>query len=257
MFGLSIRSMLMGLFGAMALIIIGQGLFALNKIGAVNRSTLDIGGNWLPSVDSARTLAYYISRHQVGLARHLMAATDAERTEIEASLARVVASVAVTRKKYEPLLSSQEERALYQSFVGYWEQYEKEAAILLKASRANNDGEAGKLFRGSVYDASLLMVRGVEKMVALNAAGAKTSIEAAATNYSAAQLSTFAMIAVGALIAVAASMFVLVSICRPLTALIGPLDSLAKGNFSITVPVLAARTKSARLPPRSRPWPNR
>ena len=67
MFGLSIRSMLMGAFGLMGAIIIGQGLFALNKVTAVNNSTVEFSTNWLPSVSTALNLGLSASRARLAI----------------------------------------------------------------------------------------------------------------------------------------------------------------------------------------------
>ena len=56
MFGLSIRSLLMGLFALMALIIGGEGLLAINKISAVNNSVVEIATNWMPSINVIRQI---------------------------------------------------------------------------------------------------------------------------------------------------------------------------------------------------------
>ena len=56
MFGLSIRSLLMGLFALMALIIGGEGLLAINKIAAVNNSVVEIATNWMPSINVIRQI---------------------------------------------------------------------------------------------------------------------------------------------------------------------------------------------------------
>ena len=42
MFGLSIRSLLIGLFAVMALIVGAEGMLAINKIGVVNSSVVDM-----------------------------------------------------------------------------------------------------------------------------------------------------------------------------------------------------------------------
>ena len=82
MFGLSIRSMLMGLFGLMALIIVGQGVFALNKTAAVNASTIDLSSNWLPSVSAALNLGLSASRARLAIAKHIIS-TDEEMPQTE------------------------------------------------------------------------------------------------------------------------------------------------------------------------------
>ena len=66
MFGLSIRTLLMGLFGIMVAIVIGLGVFALDKITAVNASTLDIATSWMPSVAAVRELEYKAGRVRIG-----------------------------------------------------------------------------------------------------------------------------------------------------------------------------------------------
>ena len=72
MFNFSIRTTLMMLFGAMGLIIVGQGVFSYNKISAVNESTLDLATNWLPSVDNTRQLAIVAARTRIALSRHIL-----------------------------------------------------------------------------------------------------------------------------------------------------------------------------------------
>lgn len=53
---LSIRSLLIGLFTLMALIVGAEGLLAINKIAAVNVAVIDMATNWLPSIDTVREI---------------------------------------------------------------------------------------------------------------------------------------------------------------------------------------------------------
>ena len=84
MLGLSIRSLLIGLFALMALIVGGEGMLAINKIAAVNASVIDLATNWLPSVDVVRRINAIAEQYRVYQARHVMAATDAEMAAQEA-----------------------------------------------------------------------------------------------------------------------------------------------------------------------------
>src|SRR5207302_9935052 len=72
MFGLSIRSLLMGLFGLMALIIGGEGLLAINKISAVNNSVVEMATNWMPSINVVRQLNTLAEQRRANLARHIL-----------------------------------------------------------------------------------------------------------------------------------------------------------------------------------------
>src|SRR5258708_970525 len=117
MFGLSIRTLLLGLFGLMIVIVVGLGAFALNKIATVNNSTVDIATNWLPSISSARELQYLSTRIRTGQARHIMSTDEAGMDSVESDLQRRGAAAEKVRKAYEALISSPEERAAYESYA--------------------------------------------------------------------------------------------------------------------------------------------
>jgi methyl-accepting chemotaxis protein len=234
MFGLSIRSMLMGLFGLMALIIVGQGVFALNKTAAVNASTIDLSSNWLPSVSAALNLGLSASRARLAIAKHIIS-TDEEMPQTEKDIETQLTAMEKYRQQYEKLMTLPEERAAYESFGRNWAKHQAQAAELVRLSRAHKPTEAATLFKEMVtsFRAS---TNDVAKLVEINTNGANQSAATAAENYAQTRLLTIIVIALGAIVAFAASAFVLLKICRPLAALVGPLEGLAGGDFAVTVP---------------------
>src|SRR4051812_33928776 len=141
MFGLTIRSMLMGLFGLMALVIVGQGILALNKTAAVNESTVDLANNWLPSVSTALNLGLSASRARLAIAKHIVS-TDEEMPQTEKDIDVQLNAIAMYSKQYEKLISSPEERAAYDSFIRDWAAHQVQAAELIRLSRAHKPAEA-------------------------------------------------------------------------------------------------------------------
>jgi methyl-accepting chemotaxis protein len=234
MFGLSIRSMLMGLFGLMALIIVGQGVFALNKTAAVNASTIDLSSNWLPSVSAALNLGLSASRARLAIAKHIIS-TDEEMPQTEKDIETQLTAMEKYRQQYEKLMTLPEERAAYESFGRNWAKHQAQAAELVKLSRAHKPTEAATLFKDMVtsFRAS---TNDVAKLVEINTNGANQSAATAAENYAQTRLLTIIVIALGAIVAFAASAFVLLKICRPLAALVRPLEGLAGGDFAVAVP---------------------
>jgi methyl-accepting chemotaxis protein len=234
MFGLSIRSMLMGLFGLMALIIVGQGVFALNKTAAVNASTIDLSSNWLPSVSAALNLGLSASRARLAIAKHIIS-TDEEMPQTEKDIETQLTAMEKYRQQYEKLMTLPEERAAYESFGRNWAKHQAQAAELVRLSRAHKPTEAATLFKDMVtsFRAS---TNDVAKLVEINTNGANQSAATAAENYAQTRLLTIIVIALGAIVAFAASAFVLLKICRPLAALVAPLEGLAGGDFAVTVP---------------------
>jgi methyl-accepting chemotaxis protein len=233
MFGLSIRSMLMGAFGLMGLVILGQGLFALNKVSAVNNSTVQFSTKLLPAVSTALNLGLSASRARLAIVKHILS-TDEERPQTEKDIQTQLVAVERYRKTYETLISSPEERAAFNGFMQHWAEHQKQAEQLLKLSTEHKTVEAAALFKGMVT-AFRATTDDVAKLVDINSNGAAEAAESSAANYSEIRTLTVIIVAIGALFAIGASIFVLLYICRPLAALISPLEALAEGNFRASI----------------------
>jgi methyl-accepting chemotaxis protein len=78
MFGLSIRSLLVGLFIMLALIIAGEGLLSINKIAAVNDNVVDMATNWMPATSAIRQVNALAEQRRANVARHIFMTTDDE-----------------------------------------------------------------------------------------------------------------------------------------------------------------------------------
>jgi methyl-accepting chemotaxis protein len=228
--------MLMGLFGIMALIVVGQGLFAYNKASSINESSVDLATNWLPSVNAARDIGLLAARTRIILSRYVLAASDEEIAAAEKTFAPMQPSMIAARKKYESLISEKGEREVYASFAQKWDEHESLAKELIASAHAKKNDQAKALFQGPMAKAFIAASDELDKIVEINVKGAERSFESAANNYSQARLLTFTIIAIGGAIAIAASFFAFIYVCRPLTALIAPLEALAAGNFTVEVP---------------------
>src|SRR6185312_364813 len=102
MLGLSIKSLLLGLFGLLVAIIGGQGYLATSKVSAVNDSVIDLATNWLPSVDVIREMDTIVARFRLSEARHIMSTEEADMRGIEKDLDAAADELAAARKHYEP-----------------------------------------------------------------------------------------------------------------------------------------------------------
>ncbi len=247
MFGLSIRSLLIGLFGLLALTIGGEGLLAISKIAAVNASVIDIATNWLPSVASARRLNTIAEQYRVYQARHVLAPDSAEIEKQEATIAKVAEDFASERKHYEKLITVDEERKVYETFSAHWAEYQKHVPQLLNLSRTNKKDEASALYRGDLSQKFTDVRNNLTKLVEINEKGAKDATDAAAANYSAARTITLAMLALGLLIAIGAMAFSFFGIARPIGRITGAMGVLAGGDTTTEIPFAARRDEIGRI----------
>jgi methyl-accepting chemotaxis protein len=241
MFGLSIRSLLMGLFGLLAAMIAGQGILALNKVAAINASVVDLADNWLPSIKTAKGLNVVAARLRINSARHMVATSDAEMTAIEKDRAERLNDIAVLRKAYEPLITSDEERKIYSRFVQAYDHFVKLNEEMIAASRAHRRDDAIALFRGDMQSLFREMTAETEKMVDLNEAGALRAAKVAAENYTSTFWMTLVALCAGVALAFCAIAFSFFGIARPIGRITGAMGALAGGNMKAEIPFAARK----------------
>jgi len=183
MFGLSVRSLLIGLFGLMAVLIGGQGFLSLNKVAAVDAGVVDIATHWLPSVDVVREMATILEKGRINDARHVMVSDAESMKATEERSAALDAMLLADGKRYEPLISSAEARSTYEEFSKLRAESQPIRARMLELSRANRKTEALALYGGDMFKSSLKIRAIIDKLVEINADGAKKATETAAANY--------------------------------------------------------------------------
>jgi methyl-accepting chemotaxis protein len=241
MLGLSIRSLLLGLFALLALVVGGEGLLAINKIGAVNNSVVDIATNWMPSLDAARQVETLAERRRVYLARHILKTGDAEMAEDEKALAGAGDAFAAARKRYETLIASEEERKAYGQFSQVYEGYHRLVAEVLKLSRNKQKAEAANLFVGEMSKRFTEVRKLLGRLVEIQEEGAKEATGAAASNYASARTMTIATLAIGLLIAMGAMAFSFLGIARPIGRITESMGVLASGDTKSDIPFAARK----------------
>jgi methyl-accepting chemotaxis protein len=247
MFGLSIRSLLIGLFALMALIVGGEGILAVNKISAVHASVVEMATNRLPSISAVRQMNTLAERRRTYVARHVFHATDDAMKAEEETIAKTSEAFAAARKHFESMITTGEERKTYESFLQRWEIYQPIVTEVLKLSRAGKKKEAGELFAGAMSREFTQVRNLMLKLVELNEQGAKEAAEAAEASYGAARTITFATLGIGLAIAIGAMAFSFFGIARPIGRITASMGVLANGDMSGEVPFAARRDEIGRM----------
>jgi methyl-accepting chemotaxis protein len=247
MFGLSIRSLLVGLFTLMMVIIAGQGYLAITKISAVNDSVVDLGGNWLPSVNVVRAMNTSLARISAVEARHVYSTDDATMAKFEKELEALIGQFDTQRKRYEPLISSEEERALYRTFIKHWEDFLKVHHELIAASRKNENQKAAELINGRGSELSDALAKDGRQLVDINVKGSEQAVADAAANYSATRLITFVILGLGIVISAGAALFSFFGVARPIGHITNSMGVLAGGNTDAEIPYAVRKDEIGRM----------
>ena len=137
----SIRTKIIAVVAFLLVAMTGMGLLAVKNMRAINANTVDIATNWMPSVRVLGDLRAGVITYRNVIREHMLAETLEEKQASEKTLATVVESNTKIRATYEAMITSPEERALYNQWVEDWDDYKKGTEEVMALSRK----EAGKI----------------------------------------------------------------------------------------------------------------
>src|SRR4051812_18928889 len=131
----SIRTKIITVVGFLLVAMTGMGLLAVKNMRAINASTVDIVTNWMPSVRVLGDLRAGVITYRNVIREHMLAETLELKLAAEKTLATVVESNTKIRTSYETMITSPEERALYNQWVEKWVAYKKGTEDVMALSR--------------------------------------------------------------------------------------------------------------------------
>jgi methyl-accepting chemotaxis protein len=235
---LTLKATLVALFGGVALITAIQGAISLRELSSIRKRVNEVAVNWLPSVVTVNEMNAAANRIRLRQYRLITASSDPEALAGNRELYdRGVAEMRDARRRYESLISSSEERALYDQFTAIWSRYEQASESLIRSINEGRHQEAlAELAGPGVFklfsDSSALLVQAV----ALNQGGARRDADAAVGAADDASVTAVVSVALTVVLAFGAMVFGFLRISRPITGMTGMMGALAAGDVERPVP---------------------
>ena len=235
---LSIKAKLAALFGALALVSVGQAALSVADLAAIRGNIDDVATNWLPSVDVINRINTATRDNRVKLYRLVVASPDPQAlADNRKALADAQADMARLNGAYEGLANSPEERAVHRRFAKAWAAYQKEQLAIVASLESGRQAEAlAHLVRPDVAALAAEGTAALREGVELNRRGA----EAASRQGLASAADAIRNAVVAAVLAVVASvgaaLFGLLAISRPIARMTGAMGRLAEGDATVAVP---------------------
>jgi methyl-accepting chemotaxis protein len=139
---ITIRTKIMGAFALILVTTISLGLFAANRLAAVNGASVEIGSNWLPSTRLLGQLARVAER--VRLNQYVLATTGSEdrRRQVVENIDTQIQLFDRTFAEYKPLIGPGEEQRLAADFSAGWAKYKAASAELSRLVEEGKQSEA-------------------------------------------------------------------------------------------------------------------
>jgi methyl-accepting chemotaxis protein len=235
----SIRAKIIAVVAFLLVAITGMGLLAMQTLRAINANTVDIATNWLPSVRVLGDLRAAVVINRTIMREHILAETLEDKQKVEKALAGNLELVARIRRDYERLITSPEERALYDEWSRSWVEFQRGNEDVMALSRkavGQVPHEAHELNSKTVNKISVDADALLQKDVDLNNKGADKAAADAADEYASAVMMLAVILGAALIVGVGVSFYVVRDVDRGITSIIKPMQALGRGDLTASVP---------------------
>ncbi len=213
------------------------GGFSIFQLAQVNSTSTEMKENWIPSMRAAAGMRFYASQFRTREMRHLLADSAEEKASQEQMAGESRSQMETRITNYDKLVSSPEERALYDSLVKDWAGYTALNKTVFDLSRAGRVEEAKTILTTESKRYSDSIAETTAKLVQLNDDGAAAASQTGDTLYANARLAIIIALAIALMLGLFLAVFVARIISRPLNNAAEIAGRLAEGDLTATVVV--------------------
>ncbi len=233
----TIKLKLISAFSMLVLLMAAIGLFGLWQMQQINGKSTDIAQNWLPSVDVVNRLNTATSDLRVAELQHLTLSDAAGMQVWSAKVNEAVADIAQLRTRYEGLISSPEEKSLYDQFSSQLGQYMQQHDRGFALSSANQNDQALQVYNGEALRLFNDLSASLDKLVELNTTGAGMASQEGDDLFSLATTLVVTSLIIGTIIASLTAVWIIMGIARGLTKIKDAVGAVAIGDLDQTIEV--------------------
>ena len=235
---LSIRTKVIAVIAFMLVAMSGMGLLAIRSMQVINAHTVEIASNWLPSVRILGELRADINLFRIALRAHVMTDSLEGKAAGDKRLAGILERIAKDRKTYEPMITTPEERAIYQNWSGAWDKYVGGIQGVIELSRSSVGRiphEASEAISKTVAVIAAESDTYLEKAINYNNAGADTATREAAEGYNLAFWIVLGIILGVVIAGSGVGLYLVRDLSRGISAIVTPMQALGRGDLAAEV----------------------
>ncbi|MET0518842.1 MAG: methyl-accepting chemotaxis protein [Burkholderiaceae bacterium] len=221
---------------------IALGVFAINRLAAVNGATQDIATNWLAGTRFLGTYRGDIDWLRRVEAQHVMSSADADYKHWEDKAVELRGKTAADWKQYQSVVTPGTEQELATAIVAAEKKYLEAQTTLMKFSRDSAGGNieaVRQMYTGPSLKALKALQDAVDKDIDYQSKGADAAYQSSQDAYlhtrNAVIAALFAALAIGA----ALSWFITRSITTPVAEALKLAETVASGDLSTRIQVSA------------------
>ncbi|WPO97610.1 methyl-accepting chemotaxis protein [Pseudomonas sp. HR96] len=233
-------------FSLIVLVVFALGTVAALQMGKLRESEQDVETNWMPSVRQTGLMTQTILRLRLESQR-VTGSTDAKvLQESVASFGGFRAAYFKAVAGYEPLISNDDDRALYQAVKATSEAYGRQLDLFEPLIRAGKYSEAGALIVSGIRPLTNNLMEQIGKLQAYNDDGAKEAGLAAAQAYSSGMTLVIGLVIAALVLTIVLAVLLTHSIASPINSALAVAERIASSDLSREIQ-LSGRDEAGRL----------
>jgi methyl-accepting chemotaxis protein len=243
---LSIRAKLITVVTFLLVAMTGMGLLAARSMQLINAKTVEISTNALPSVSALGDLRSGAQTFRNVLREHLLSETPEQKQAMEKMMQGVADQNDKLRRKYEQLITSPEERGIFNDWARLTDEYNSGIPKVIELSRrdtGNYPKEAHDLNLNVVNKIGLRADQVLNKAIELNNKHAEQASNSAADTYSFSLMLLAAILGVALVAGVAIGFYLVRDVSGGIASIVRPMQALGDGDLSADVPQRGRKTE--------------
>ncbi|WP_224363942.1 methyl-accepting chemotaxis protein [Hyalangium versicolor] len=211
------------------------GLFAMSQMEKMNNATDEVTERRVPSIAYVSDANTDTSDFFIAELLHVLSSDAAEMAQYEREMRSLQESIERGFDRYEPLISLDEERRLYEDFNQLWRDYLEEHDKVIASSRASQKDEAFSRIRDHSRRAYSTASDKLEDLVAAIHVNSKKASDQSDDTYALAKGWIIGSMGLAFVLSLMLSVFIAGIISRPLTHAAQMADRLAEGDLSVSI----------------------
>ncbi len=244
---LPIRTKLIVAFSILTVFIMGLGLLGILGTLRMREQALHIETNWLPSIRVLGEIDTLTARNSAVILRHAQETDAQKQATIEGDLVRFGKKLEEKKKSYETMIASPGERDLYDAYTREAAKFAVVRDAIMDLSRSGEKAQAFALYETK----GLAIRRGVsealEKLVNLNNVGADMAQARSKEVFEQTRTLGISAIVVAVVLSVLSALVIIRGVTGGIDSVVRPMQTLAAGDLSVTIPHQKARTEIGRI----------
>jgi len=234
---LRIAPKLIATFGAVQLLMLIMGIASISSMSRLNDASTDLATNWMPSVRAVMQLRTDVGELRRWQLAHMLTDVPKSLATYEERMAKTLEGQRTNASAYEKLISSPEERAIYDDFSRNWQLFLVEHNKVVALSRQNLKTEARAAAAGSSARILADANAALDKLVKMNVEGGDRASAAAEEQYQQARAVSIGLLLLALIVGSALALWVARMIARPLGEAVEAARAVASGDLTRDITV--------------------